>query len=214
MRTPTFSITKFACPDRVVRDSSHLARHFFQHLIAPLIFVAILASQAKGQTEQKASNGQGQVLQTLHHYVQLRLQDTDWKEYSKFITWPDEPSWDCKWVVGKYDVGAPVNKGENVVVPVVYKRLGLFCYDFDFKPDPKAVTINYELVKRPTGWRVNAPIPDYPDIGGSVLVKLLNASAGNANETPERRAQAEVTARKIADALLGAAGSHRGRPTI
>ena len=166
--------------------------------IVALMYVAILACQ--GQADQKASGDQAQAAQTLERYIQLRLQDADWKEYSKFITWPDEPSWDCKWVVGKYDVGAPDSKGGTIVVPVVYNRLGLFCYDFDFKPDPRVVTINYELVKRPSGWKVNAPIPDYPDISGDVLVKSLTALAGNANETPERRAQAEATARKVAEA--------------
>jgi hypothetical protein len=83
----------------------------------------------------------------------------------------------------------------------VYYRLGLFCYDFDFKANTKKITINYELVKHPSGWKVNAPIPDYPDISADVLIRLLRASAENVNETSERRVQAEATARKVADAL-------------
>jgi hypothetical protein len=179
-----------------------------QRIIIGLTCVLILA--CKGQAEQKASRVQGQAIEALQRYLQLRLQDADWKEYSKLITWPDEPSWDCKWVVGEHDVRGPIYKGQEVVViPVVYKRLGLFCYDFDFEPGPKVVKINYELVKRGSGWKVNGPIPDYPEIGGDVLIKSLNAAAENANETPERRAQAGAAARKIADALARARAASR-----
>jgi hypothetical protein len=166
-----------------------------------LIFVAIFAFQGRGQAEPKVAGDRGQAVRALQRYLHLRLQDADWKEYSKFITWPDEPSWDCKWVESDHKVGAPVRKKQKVVISVVYTRLGLFCDDFDFKPEPKVVTINYELVSRPTGWKVSSPIPDYPDIDGDVLVKSLNATAGNASETPERRAEAETTARKITEAL-------------
>ena len=69
------------------------------------------------------------------------------------------------------------------------------------------MTINYELVRRASGWKVNATIPDYPDISGAVLVMSLNAAARNESETLERRAEAEATARKIREALKYAAAT-------
>jgi hypothetical protein len=86
-------------------------------------------------------------------------------------------------------------------VPVVYKRLGLFCYDFDFNPDPKVVTINYELIERQRDWKVNAPIPDYPDISADVLLKSLRASGENLHQSADRRAKFSATAGKLAEAL-------------
>lgn len=166
-----------------------------------LIFIAILAWRGSGQAEAKVSDDRDQVVRTLHRYVQLRLQDANWAEYSKFITWPDEPSWDCKWVTSAHKIGTPVKREQGFAIPVVYTRLGLFCGDFDFKPEPRVVTIEYELVQRPTGWKVSAPVPNYPDIGEGVLVKSLSAMAENANETPERRTKAKTTARKIREAL-------------
>jgi len=47
---------------------------------------------------------------TLEEYLQMRFHDTDWKEYSKLITWPDEPSWDCKWVDEGYKIGTEKTK--------------------------------------------------------------------------------------------------------
>jgi hypothetical protein len=138
----------------------------------------------------------------LDHYVQLRLGNADWKDYSAFITWPDEPSWDCKWVTEKYDI-KPAKRAVKgrIIIPVVFKRVGLFCYDLEFSPGPKDVTVNYELVKRPNGWKIDAPIPDYPDISADVLKKSLAARAENPGESPERRAQFAATLRKLSDSL-------------
>jgi hypothetical protein len=176
-------------------------RAIVERAIVILAYVAILACQGQGQAEQKSSAIRGRAARVLHRYVQLRLQDADWKEYSQLITWPDEPSWDCKWVVAKHEVGVPVEKEREVVIPVVYSRLGLFCYDFDFRPDESVVTIKYELVRHQNGWQVNAPIPEYPDIGADVVIKSMNAIAMNTNETPKRRAEADAAIRNISGAL-------------
>lgn len=77
--------------------------------------------------EGENHNDRTQAAQTLRRYIQLRLRDADWQEYSKFIAWPDEPGWDCKWVVSKDKIGAPRVKGQTIVIPVAYSRLGLFC---------------------------------------------------------------------------------------
>ncbi len=168
-----------------------------------LIWVALLTSQGRAQSKQKSTSvkSQDMAVETLRRYLQLRLHNADWKDYSKFTAWPDEPAWDCNWVASKYDLEPPKKEEAKVVVPVVYKRLGLFCYNFEFTPDAKAVTVNYELVKSPSGWKVTAPIPDYPDIGADVLIRSLRASAENLQESPERRAQFDAVARKLADAL-------------
>ena len=76
-----------------------------------------------------------------------------------------------------YDVGAPVKEREKVTIPVVYRRLGLYCDNFDFGPKPKTLTVNYELVKLRGGWKVDGPIPDYPDLSLDVALKTLRATA-------------------------------------
>ena len=169
-----------------------------------LMWVAVIVCQLASATLHAAAmtTNRDQALQTLRRYLQLRTENADWKEYSKLITWPDEPSWDCHWVISKYDIRQPRKIREKVVaVPVVFDRLGLFCHDFEFRPESKVMTVNYELVNRRSGWKVNAPIPDYPDIGADALIRMLRNSAESERETPERRAQAEITARKITEAL-------------
>jgi hypothetical protein len=166
-----------------------------------LVMVVLYSQQAHSQPKNTAENGKEPVLETLRLYVQLRLNDADWKDYSKYITWPDEPSWDCKWVVREYKVGLARNEKEKVTVSVIYKRIGLFCYDFEFKANPDTATVNYELVRVASSWKVNAPVPDYPTISADVLLKSLQASAENVHESRERREQFNITARKIADTL-------------
>ncbi|HVM92158.1 MAG TPA: hypothetical protein VMT67_05060, partial [Terriglobales bacterium] len=103
-----------------------------------VVLIAVLAcASARGEGQKK------QAMQTLNRYVVLRLQNADWKEYSKLISWPDEPSWDCNWIVKNYDVSAPVKERERLTIPVVYSRVGLLCDNFDFEPQSKTVTVNY-----------------------------------------------------------------------
>lgn len=186
-------------------------RGVVKRLIQTLIGVVILVGQTHGGAQQKATNtiSQDMAVETLRHYLELRLCNASWKTYSKLITWADEPSWDCTWVVSQYDIGVAKKVKRNVVVPVVYKRLGLFCYDFQFNLDPKIVTINYELVRYRSAWKVNAPIPDYPDISADVLIKSLRASSDNLRESPERRFQFKIVAHELADALDGERGLTR-----
>ena len=179
------------------------SREVSVRLVLVLICVVILACHTYGQPQQKASGviSRDAAVETLRLYLQLRLRNADWKDYSKFITWPDEPSWDCAWVVSKYDIGVPKKEKQNVLVPVVYKRTGLFCYDFEFTPDTKVVTINYELVEHQGDWKVNAPIPDYPDFSAGVLLKSLKASGEDSRESADRRAKFSAAARKLADVI-------------
>ena len=112
--------------------------------------IALIAStanclHAQHEQGQAVVRNQGTALGTLQLYLQLRLNDADWKQYSPFITWPDEPSWDCNWVVRQYAVGAMRTTKDGVTIPVNYKRLGLYCYDFEFKADLKSVIVNYKL---------------------------------------------------------------------
>jgi hypothetical protein len=174
----------------------------FTRLIVLVMSGLFVACQVQGRTKQKASDLQEGALSILRRYVELRLQDADWKEYSKFITWPDEPSWDCKWVVSKFDVGTPAGNAEGMAIPVVYSRVGLFCYEFDFEANPKVATIRYELVKRQGHWKVSGPIPDYPEISGDVLLRWLNSIAEKSDVTQQRRTRALATAQEIRNAIL------------
>jgi hypothetical protein len=167
------------------------------------IFVAIMVptfcslnvgssrQQNPGESEKRAAT------KVLHSYVEMRLRDADWGEYSRLITWPDEPSWDCHWVTLNYHVGSASAAGNKVIVPVTYERLGAFCGDFDLKPDRKMVTINYELVQRGLGWRIDGPIPDYPDLGFKELRRKLRTAAESTTETADRRSKFEAAAREL-----------------
>lgn len=138
----------------------------------------------------------------LHRYVQLRLNDADWKEYAKFITWADEPSWDCVWVVGSYEIDKASMNGHAVKIPVVYKRLGKFCYDFDFQYKPEKITINYKLIDSGNGWKVNLPIPDYPDISAEAIINSLKIKAKNLNESSDdENKKINITVTDIENAL-------------
>jgi hypothetical protein len=170
-----------------------------------ILVVVLMCTSADSQNDAKQTVG---AVQMLKHYIQLRLEDADWKEYSKFVTWPDEPSWDCKWVVSKYEVGSPAKEKGKVNIPVAYQRLGLYCNNFYFEPGAKITTINHVLVKSERGWRVDAPIPDYPELGVNVLMRSLRAAAGDAKETPEHRTQAQ----KLADTINASLDVWNRRP--
>ncbi len=92
-----------------------------------VIMLLVLGSGAAAYAQSSKRRDTAEA--TLRQYIDLRLSWADWKEYSKFITWPDEPGWDCWWVAKEYSVGQSLKRGARVVVPVTYSRLGLFCAD-------------------------------------------------------------------------------------
>jgi hypothetical protein len=132
---------------------------FFTIIFISVLFFTINLIQPPeifSQTNQTVKN-QLSARETLHKYIELRLMDSHWKEYSQYITWPDEPAWDCKWVVSKYDTGPSKKQKGKIIIQVVYMRLGLYCVgDEDFNPESKKVIINYELVKNASGWKINS----------------------------------------------------------
>jgi hypothetical protein len=168
--------------------------------IGVLALLAVVSCPCLGQSDHEKT----QALKVLEQYVHLRLQNADWKNYSRYITWPDEPSWDCYWVVKNYDVGIPAYAVNAATIPITYRRLGLSCNNFNFEAKSGTVTIRYQLVRVPRGWKVDGPIPDYPDVKANVLVKELNDIARNSKEMPERRSHASAEARIITSVLDGA----------
>lgn len=175
----------------------------YKRIIVVTLYTVGFVIHTYAQAAQLESNAnlQYSAVEILDRYIGLRLHDADWKDYSKYIVWPDEPSWDCKWVVIKCDLGTPRKEMDQIIVPVDYVRLGLFCYDFAFTQDVKVVTVNYELVNSPNGWKVKSPIPDYPEISAEELIKSIIAKSKNVNESKERRSQAETAVYKIKDAI-------------
>jgi hypothetical protein len=178
-------------------------RALLKRTLGVLALIASTANCLHAQHEQGqvVVRNQGTALGTLQLYLQLRLNDADWKQYSPFITWPDEPGWDCKWVARQYSVGAERRTSVGVTVPVIYKRLGLYCDDIEFRAGLKSVIVNYKLVRHGGAWKVNAPIPDYPDINAEVLLKYLQKSAEDPQELRERREMFRSAERKIKDSL-------------
>jgi hypothetical protein len=88
--------------------------------------VGIMSHLCSPATQGRSPRKAATPAETLRRYVQLRMEDANWKLYSKLITWPDEPSWDCKWVTADYQIGTARTLGQKAEIPVTYKRLGLF----------------------------------------------------------------------------------------
>jgi hypothetical protein len=136
---------------------------------------------------------------TLQHYIELRLRWADWKEYSPFITWPDEPGWDCWWVAKGYRIGQAQAMKDRTVIPTTYARMGLFYADFNFEARPKTETIRYELVYQGHAWKVDGPVPDYPYISERTLRQWLSKIVSSTNETNERKIQARRALKALAN---------------
>ncbi len=158
--------------------------------VAIILSVVAAFSFAQASFSRYSPANQESAEGTLRQYVELRLRWADWKEYSKFITWPDEPGWDCWWVASNYIFGHGVKRGDDVVVPVTYRRLGLFCANFQFESKPKTDTVRYKMVRQAGVWKVDGPIPDYPYLNLQVLRDWLANIAANNDEIAERRADA------------------------
>lgn len=143
-----------------------------------------MLSQAQKKSEESATAA-------LNNYITLRLRWADWSEYSRFITWPDEPGWDCWWVAKGYSIAPPRETAAKTIIPVTYKRIGLYCADLQFEPHYKLDKILYQLVRRGRAWKVNGPIPDYPYVGLPTVTASLKQTITGAHETAERKQQAE-----------------------
>jgi hypothetical protein len=153
-------------------------------LLLTVLLVPRIPARAQGSPPATADD-------TLRQYVELRLRWAEWKDYSRFITWPDEPGWDCWWVAKNYRIGSAVHKGARSVIPVTYARLGLFCADFQLDSHPRTETIHYELVRKGGMWKVDRPVPDYPYISAMALEGWLTKIIADTKETSERRTQAQ-----------------------
>jgi hypothetical protein len=140
-------------------------------LVFSFYIVCLVSAPAIGSASQEDTP-----VVALGKYLQLRFHDADWKEYSKLITWPDEPSWDCKWVDEGYKIGTGKKMQDRVVIPVTHNRIGLYCYNDTFRIDQRVVIINYELVSQNNQWRIKGPEIDYPEIGVKTLVEKLRTS--------------------------------------
>jgi hypothetical protein len=197
MRPTTSSISRYACRDNVFRNLRFVALCANVQCAVILVLSALALRPCFAQTAQEKK----QALNVLERYVHTRLQDESWKTYSQFITWPDEPSWDCYWVVKTHSIGTATYGANAATIPVTYKRLGLSCDNFDFEAKEQTVTIKYDLVKSSQGWKVNGPIPDYPDIDATVLLKELKEITTNPKEMSSRQVHASTEARMISAAL-------------
>ena len=122
--------------------------------------------------------------------------------YSRLITWPDEPAWDCKWITASYKVGATQKGADDVVIPVTYNRIGKYCSDFDLTLHKASVQVEYHLIMDSGTWKVSSPVPDYPDIGVRTLSRFLTASANSVAESAERRNHFNDLVQKLHDAQL------------
>jgi hypothetical protein len=149
--------------------------------------------------DQSSQPDQHEAVDTVNRYVQLRVAAAPWASFATLIAWEDEPGWDCNWLVNGYSVRKAEKRGGTVIVPVTYHRIGFYCHDFDFKRENRNVTLRYEVVKSPTGWTINAPEPDPPDLSVDVQIEALRDIARNSHETAEHRNRAEATLQLLSE---------------
>jgi hypothetical protein len=171
-----------------------------KRLSETLLFLLLLSSltlQGQSQPQRVRTPSAKDVLR---QYVEARLRWAHWKDFSRFITWPDEPGWDCWWVAKDYNIGKVIHGVEKTVITVTYDRLGLFCADLELQAKPGAEPVSYELVKRDGAWKVDSPTPDYPYISARTLVEFLTKTILDPNELPERK----TSARRTLEALRAA----------
>jgi hypothetical protein len=154
------------------------------------LFLFLLPSLILNAPSQPKSAGRASANDILRQYVEARLRWAHWKDYSRLITWPDEPGWDCWWVAKDYRIGEATHGVATSVIPVTYRRLGLFCADFELQPKPKTETIDYKLVRKGDGWKVNGPTPDYPYISVQALDEYLTRTISDPSEQADRKTQA------------------------
>jgi hypothetical protein len=124
-----------------------------------LLLLPALTLNAQTQPQTERFNSADAILR---EYVEARLRWADWKDYSRFITWPDEPGWDCWWVAKDCRIGKATRGVAKSVIPVAYSRVGLFCADFELQAKPKAETIYYVLVRKGGGGRSTVRLQTTP----------------------------------------------------
>jgi hypothetical protein len=163
------------------------------------IFLFIILILGFGTSVSGEQSAPADPKSVLWQYVELRLRWADWKDYSQFITWPDEPGWDCWWVADAHHVGQEVAKKSKVFIPVTYNRIGLYCADDQFRANLKKETVNYEMLKKKGKWKVNGPVPDYPYISKAALRDWLNKSTQDSSESAERKEQAQEVLKALSE---------------
>jgi len=149
---------------------------------------------------QQPRSGQFNPVELVRRYVGLRFNSAQWSDFEAMISWEDESGWDTYWLTDRYTVGAAKKTRTSVIVPVTFRRLGLYSHDFVFKPNQRSVTIQYEVVTTPNGWRIMGPEPgfDFPNLSVYVQIESLLATSRNQSEAIETRELAEATAKLLA----------------
>jgi hypothetical protein len=111
------------------------AMHCCKILLCLPILIAVVVAQVPKQTPLEQARG------VARKYVELRLRGARWDEFSKLITWLDEPAWDIYRVCSKYSIGVARMKGKTAIVPVTYSRIGYIDSNLRFETDVKVLTI-------------------------------------------------------------------------
>ncbi len=164
-----------------------MRRDIYKHVVIAFLLCGLMYAQNPADTATT----------TLRKYVQLRMNWADWNDYSPFISWPDEPGWDCWWVARGYEMGTATRRGKKTLIPVTFHRIGRFCADFSLEHAPKTQKINFELVPQQGAWKVSGPQVDYPTISTSALRKYLSSEASRNTNPPERRKQAQQALKEL-----------------
>ena len=116
MRMGMFNITRFACQTNPRRNSAPVSKPLIADSITAwckaatasvlaLLLAVVAAHQLVNHSESifAAARPQASAAETLRKYVELRLHNADWKDYSRLVTWPDKrkslsfsdwPHWD------------------------------------------------------------------------------------------------------------------------
>jgi hypothetical protein len=181
------------CGTATLRHLSGSYTDVVRHSLLLFLVAGCCLAQPKGLVQREA-------VETVERYVRLRLGGAQWAAFASLVAWEDEPGWDCNLLVNGYSVGTIEKRGDAAVVPVTYDQRGLYCHDFQFKPENRSVTLRYEVVKSPINWKIKAPEPGPPHLSLDVQIDVLRTASRNPNETAEHRKLAEAMVQQLSKA--------------
>ncbi len=88
--------------------------------VVALIMGAPLIAQQKSSVRRRSRLLDLTPHQVVERYCKARFRSFEWKDFSHYITWGDEPGWDEYVLITGFEVGQANQKANTATVSVVY----------------------------------------------------------------------------------------------
>jgi len=125
-----------------------------------------------------------------------RLSSTTWSKVAPLIAWEDEPGWDAVVVVSGFRIGSPKETGSRALIPVTFRVLGTLDGDGPFVRGSRLETINFELARSETGWKVKKPVIP-PHVSVSSISNNIRGLVETERGNSDRRRVLEATLKDL-----------------